>query len=51
MTDKKKNKEKPKVSTRRKYVSTFSKMMENQIESQKKQIKALFGSPSKLSEH
>lgn len=51
MTDKEKNKDKPKVPTKRKYVSTFSKLMGDQIENQKKQIKALFGSPSKLSEH
>ncbi|MCH7535702.1 MAG: hypothetical protein IH948_08175 [Bacteroidetes bacterium] len=51
MTDKKKSKDKPKVPSRRKDISTFSKLMEDQRENQKKQIKALFGSPSRLADH
>lgn len=51
MTDKEKNKDKSKTLKKRKTVSTFSKMREKEIENQKKQLKALFGSPSRLFDH
>lgn len=51
MTDKEKNKNKSKPSKKRKAVSTFSKMREKEIETHKKQLKALFGSPNRLFEH
>lgn len=44
MTDKNKNKEKSKMSKKRETVSTFSNMLDQQIENQKKIIKNLFGS-------
>jgi len=51
MTDNKKKKDIMKSSTRRKEISTFSKFIEAQTENQKKQIKALFGSPNILADH
>ncbi|GJM16874.1 MAG: hypothetical protein DHS20C13_22010 [Thermodesulfobacteriota bacterium] len=51
MTEKDKGKEKPKTPKKRKTVSTFSKMREKEIENQKKQLKALFGTSNNLFDH